>query len=112
MCRTEPRKKYPLSRFISITAKWAKKEMWYDMIVAFADPEQGHEGTVYKASGFEYRGTTNPEFHLKDKDGTIRHRRYAYRYARRKGISIDDARKELGVVRVKTLPKHRWCRAA
>ena len=110
LCRTEPRKKYQLSRFISITAKWAKKEMHYDKLVAFADPEHGHEGTIYKASGFEKVGTTNPEYHLIDVDGNVRHRRYAFRYARRNGVSVAEARDMLGVDRVKTLPKNRWCR--
>ena len=110
MCRTEPKKDIPLSRIISLTSKWARKEMWFDVIVAFADPEQGHEGTVYKASGFTLRGKTNAEYHVIDGDGIIRHRRYPFRYARRKGISIEEARQELGLTRIKTAPKYRWCR--
>tara|TARA_R110000737_G_scaffold155825_2_gene184660 strand:+ start:5011 stop:5649 length:639 start_codon:yes stop_codon:yes gene_type:complete len=111
MCRSEPKASFPLSRLISITIKWLKKKHQFDMLVAFADPEQGHEGTVYKASGFEYRGETNAEWHLQDKDGNIRHRRLAFRHARRNNITVQESRDILGLVRVKTSPKHRWCRA-
>lgn len=111
MCRIEPRHDdYQLSRLIAKTTKMAKKEMDFQAVVAFADPEHGHEGGVYKASNFKHEGVTNPEWHLVEEDGTVRHRRYAFRYAKRKGVSIDQARKELNVTRIKTLPKHRWCR--
>lgn len=108
MCRSEPSKNYPLSRFIALTTKFVTKENPTQAIVAFADPEQGHEGTVYNASGFARHGTTNAEWHLIDESGVKRHRRFAYRYSRRKGCSIDDARKELKLKRVQTLPKIRW----
>ena len=108
MCRREPKEAFELSRFIRLTAKMAQKEYPFDAIVAFADPEQGHEGTVYKAAGFRHEGLSNPEWHLLGADGVQRHRRYAFRYARRKDISVAAAREELGMVRVKTAPKHRW----
>ena len=110
MCRTEPRRNYQLSRLISITAKKMKHIMDFDAIVAFADPEQGHEGIVYKAGGFTHEGMTNPEWHLVDKDGVVRHRRFAYRHARRNGCTIAESRNVLGVERIKTEPKHRWVR--
>ena len=108
MCRVEPKERYPLSKFISISLKLLKKEMSFDAVIAFADPTHGHEGIVYKASGFVHEGMTNPEYHLRDEYGNIRHRRYAFRHARRNNISIDESRKILGVERIKTLPKHRW----
>lgn len=110
MCRSEPPLNYPLSRFIAITAKMVAKEFPYDCLIAFADPEQGHEGTVYKASGFVMHGMTNAEWHLEDNSGERRHRRFAFRHARRKGITLADSRKELGLRRVKTEPKYRWIR--
>lgn len=108
MCRSEPAKRYPLSRFIALSAKMAYREYPYDCLVAFADPEQGHEGTVYKASGFKMHGMTNPEWHLKDTNGQLRHRRFAFRHARRNGKSILESRNELGLTRIKTAPKFRW----
>jgi len=108
MCRREPKEDYPLSRFIALTTKMLKKMYAFNAIVAFADPEHGHEGTVYKAAGYEYRGTTNAEFHLVEEDGTIRHRRFAFRMARRNGITVREAREQLNVKRIRTAPKHRW----
>ena len=111
MCRSEPPiDGFPLSKFISITSKMVAKECKFDCIVAFADPEQGHEGTVYKASNFTFHGKTNPEWHLVDVDGNVRHRRFAYRHARRNNISVSDSRKELKLTRIKTLEKYRWVR--
>lgn len=108
MCRSEPKKPYELSRFIRLSMSMAKKQMSFQAVVAFADPEQGHEGTVYKATGFTHEGYTNPEWHLVGDDGEKRHRRYAFRMARRNGISVAEARHRLGMKRIKTEPKHRW----
>ena len=108
MCRREPKLSYPLSRFIRLTQRMVHRIYPHDAVVAFADQEQGHAGTVYKAAGFQYCGLTNPEWHLVDANGMKRHRRYAFRKSRRAGITIAEAREQLGVQRVKTLPKHRW----
>lgn len=108
MCRSEPKKTYELSRFIRLSLKMARGLMHFDGVVAFADPEQGHEGTVYRATGFTHKGFTNPEWHLIGEDGEMRHRRYAFRMARRNGITVAEARNQLGMKRVKTEPKHRW----
>jgi hypothetical protein len=110
LCRREPRENYQLSRFINLTTKMLTKEMDFRAVVAFADPEHGHTGKVYSAAGYKNMGETNPEWHLVDGAGNIRHRRYAFRMARRNGISVDKARHALGVDRVKTQPKHRWVR--
>ena len=108
MCRAEPKQPYELSRFIRLSLKMVRKQMAFEAVVAFADPEQGHEGTVYKATGFTQEGMTNPEWHLVGGDGQKRHRRYAFRMARRKGTTVAEARSSLGMRRVKTEPKHRW----
>jgi hypothetical protein len=44
------------SFFIGRTLKWLDKNTKYSYIVSFADPNQGHEGTIYKASNFQYDG--------------------------------------------------------
>lgn len=108
MVRSEPRLAYPLSRFIALTLRMLAKQIRFDAVVAFADPEQGHKGGVYKAAGFVLEGCTNAEHHLVDKDGNRRHRRYAFRHARRNGIPIGESRKQLGVERIETQPKYRW----
>ena len=108
MCRREPKENYELSRFIRLTLKMVRKKELIDAVVAFADPEQGHEGIVYKAAGFKHEGMSNAEWHLIGEDGVKRHRRYAYRLAKRKGISTKEARSVLKMKRIKSLPKHRW----
>lgn len=110
MCRSEPPRNYPLSRFIALTSKMLAKEFPFDCLVAFADPEHGHEGTVYKASGFVFHGQTNAEYHTQDAAGEKRHRRFAFRHARRNNITIAESRTVLGLVRIKTQPKYRWVR--
>jgi hypothetical protein len=112
MCRSEPALPYPLSRFIALTAKMVAKEYAHDCLIAFADPDHGHEGTVYKASGFRMHGMTNAEWHLEDEHGEKRHRRYAFRYARRNGKSVAESRADLKLKRVQTSPKYRWIRLA
>jgi hypothetical protein len=111
MCRSEPpNPNYPLSKFISLTTRLVVKEFPCQCVVAFADPEQGHEGTVYKASNFKLHGKTNAEVHLIDAHGVMRHRRYAFRHARRNNIPLEESRQILGVTRIKTQPKYRWVR--
>src|SRR3990167_9730196 len=104
MCRSEPKMPYELSRFIAISMRLANKEMDFKTVVAFADPEYGHEGTVYKAAGFIRHGLTNAEYHLIGLDGIKRHRRFAFRHSRRHGISIKESRELLGLTRIKTAP--------
>jgi hypothetical protein len=109
MCRIEPRDdRFPLTRFISISLSMLRRENAIQALVSFSDPEQGHEGTVYKAAGFIRHGESNPEWHLIDSSGITRHRRFAYRFARRNKCSIAEARARLGLSRRKTLPKTRW----
>ena len=108
LCRIEPKiTEAPLTKFLSLCQAELRK-LGYMAIVSFSDPEHGHNGGIYKAANFKWLGQTNPEWHLIDESGEKRHRRFAFRYARRNGISIGDARLVLGVKRVKTQPKDRW----
>ena len=111
MCRVEPKNEnVQLTQFISEAIKRLAQTHEFDCIVAFADPEHGHEGTVYKAANFTRHGETQAEYHLIDSEGNVRHRRYAYRHARRNGITLEESREILGVKRIKTLPKIRYVR--
>ena len=108
MARSEPKKEYPLSRLIAISSRLAKIIYPFDALVAFADPEYDHQGTVYAAAGFKFEGKTAAESHVVGLDGVQHHRRVAYRYARRRGITIAKAREILHFTIRKTLPKFRW----
>ena len=44
------------SYFIGQTFKWLKKNTDIEVIVSYADLEQGHEGVIYKASNFIHLG--------------------------------------------------------
>jgi len=46
------------SYFIGQTFKWLKQNTDMEVIVSFADAEYGHTGVIYKATNFEYLGTT------------------------------------------------------
>jgi hypothetical protein len=49
------------SRFIAITMKLLRKMAMVKGIVTYADDGQGHQGTIYKASGFKSLGMTAPK---------------------------------------------------
>lgn len=107
LARVEPRRDdMPLTKFLAVCHRSLKKT--YRVVVSFSDPEHSHSGTVYRAANFKDFGETNPEWHLIDEAGNVRHRRFAFRYARRNGVTVEQARIELGVKRKKCLPKRRW----
>jgi len=108
LCRIEPKiDKMPLTLFIAKCHKLLKQE-GYRFIVSFSDPHYGHNGGIYKAANFQYLGKTNAETHAVEADGTIRHRRLYFRYARRNNVDVQQARQDLGLQLVKTEPKDRW----
>lgn len=108
LCRTEPKiNKMPLTMFLAKCHKILAQD-GYCYIVSFSDPNYGHSGGIYKAANFQHLGKTNPENHVVEADGTIRHRRLYFRYARRNGVSVAQAREELGLKLIKTVPKDRW----
>jgi len=46
------------SRFIGICARWLQKRSPVEAILSYSDPHFGHEGIIYKATGFTYLGQT------------------------------------------------------
>ncbi len=108
LCRVEPKNDaLPLTKFISICNKILARE-GICFIVSYSDPTHGHSGGIYKAANFVHLGKTDPQQHCVDAEGNLHHRRYHYRYAKRKNISTSQARQELGLKLVWTLPKDRW----
>ena len=47
------------SRFIAVSIRLLRKAYLTKAIITYADTAQGHEGTIYKASGFKYLGLTD-----------------------------------------------------
>ena len=60
MCCIDDTPKNTESYFIGKTLRWLKEYTKYRVIISFADTAQGHKGTIYKATNFEYLGTTAP----------------------------------------------------
>jgi len=49
----------PLTKLISLCVSALRKRK-YDLLVSYADSTHGHEGYVYRASGWNYHGQNNP----------------------------------------------------
>lgn len=84
------------SRVIGVSLRAIKKNTKIKFIVSYADPSQGHLGTIYQATGWTYTGFSEamPMFDLGD--GRLRHSRslsHAYgthslKYFKGKGIKV------------------------
>jgi len=74
----------------------------YKAVISFADPMQGHEGTIYQASNAIYYGTTSSSTAYRKPDGTIRHKRSGG-----KNMLKADAI-EQGLTPIRTDGKHRY----
>lgn len=46
------------SFLIGYTLRWLKRNTPVEKVITYADPNQGHTGTIYKASNFKYIGDT------------------------------------------------------
>ena len=58
LCTVDDTPKNTESYFIGQTLKYLLKNTNVKTIIAYADPEYGHTGTIYKASNFELIGKT------------------------------------------------------
>jgi hypothetical protein len=94
------------SRVLGVIVRKLRREGRFKALVTFADPAAGHDGTIYRAVGFVYTGTTQPERYLVI-DGKPCHPRSVSSahgsnhaaHLRRTGISAE---------RVWAEPKHRY----
>lgn len=65
-----------VSKMISISLKMLKSHnLNLRLVVSFADPYQGHNGTVYQAGNWIYTGETAPTVVYKDMEGKLWHPR-------------------------------------
>ena len=62
------------SYFISKCLKWIKQNTNVEVVLAFADTQEGHEGIIYQASNFHSLGQTGSGTKLMV-DGVLRHNR-------------------------------------
>jgi hypothetical protein len=63
------------SRIIAISIRYLRKYTKLKFLVSYADPVQGHVGTIYQATGWSYTGLSEatPKFDVGD--GVARHSR-------------------------------------
>jgi hypothetical protein len=52
------------SRVLGIILRMLRREGRHKVLLTFADPAVGHDGTIYRAAGFTYLGTTAPESYI------------------------------------------------
>ena len=107
LCLIDDTPKNAESFFVSRTLKWLKKNTEWKFVVSYADPEQGHKGTIYRAANFKYEGVTAPGQSLLV-DGNPFHIRTLTMTDRPYGAEINNRYKrgDPGVKIVKTEPKH------
>ena len=107
LCLIDDTPKNAESYFVSRTIKWLKKNTDWKFIVSYADPEQGHQGVIYRASNFKYDGVTGEGSQL-EVDGVKFHIRTLTMLDRPYGVEINRRYKEgdPNIKIVKTKPKH------
>ena len=59
LCCIDATPKNTESYFIGKTLKWLKRNTEVKTIVSYADCNQGHEGVIYRASNFLFKGKTS-----------------------------------------------------
>jgi len=87
--------------------KWLKKNTDWEFVLSYADEEQGHRGTIYRACNFNYLGKTKAGKTL-EVDGERFHIRTLSMMDRPYGVEINKRWKEKdeGIKIIETLPKH------
>lgn len=91
------------SWFISRALKLLKEDKpRIKAVISFSDSTQGHQGTIYRASGFYYIGHTGKATFYLDETGRLRH-------PRQNGVNITkEMAKEKGWTPVKRFAKNRY----
>ena len=93
---------YFLSRVVKLVQKGSPGIM---VLVSFADPRFGHDGTVYRASNWEYIGRTAKSYFYLSPDGNEVHKKTLYDFARRRSITEREYADQAGYRRVHVPPK-------
>jgi hypothetical protein len=94
------------SRVLGIIVRVLRQEGRYKALVTFADPEAGHDGTIYRAAGFRYLGTTQAEAVLVIDGRPVHRRSVASAYGSNHVGHL--SRTGVPATRLRTEPKHRY----
>jgi hypothetical protein len=77
----------------------------YSALVTFADPEFGHDGTVYKASNWKLIGKTSRSYVYVDPNGKEIHKKTVYNAAKARNLKEREYAEMEGLRRSYTVPK-------
>lgn len=66
------------SRTIAACLRILRRDKVCKVVISYADPLQGHYGTVYQASNWTFVGQMAPSQQLRFSDGTLMHQRAAF----------------------------------
>ena len=107
LCLVDDTPKNAESFFVGHTLRWLSKNTDWEFVLSYADENQNHKGTIYKASNFEYIGLTQPGTSLQV-DGKLFHTRTLTMRDRPYGAEISRRYKagDENVKIIQTLPKH------
>jgi hypothetical protein len=95
------------SRFIGVVLRSLRKHTTLKFVVSYADPAQGHWGTIYQATGWTYTGLSEAAPLYDIGDGKARHSRslshafgtHSLRHFQEHGVQVKLVRQQ---------PKHRY----
>ena len=79
-----------------------------EVLVSFADPGVGHEGTLYRAANWQYDGDTTPSFYYIDDDGYVLLKKTLFNLANKMHMKERDYAETYGYEKIATPPKHRF----
>lgn len=66
------------SRVLGVVLRELRRTTPWKLILSYADPEAGHVGTIYQATGWLYLGKTAGETYVRLADGCLHHPRSVY----------------------------------
>ena len=95
------------SRVLGVVLRALRRYTSLKAVLSYADPSQGHVGTIYQASNWLYTGKSAPSHKYDMGDGRLRHSRslgyslgtHSIRHFRRNGVPVRTVRQA---------PKHRY----
>ena len=87
------------SRMIKVSLIMLSRRYPIRLVITYADTSQGHDGGIYKASGFHYLGLTAPKTDFVGLDGKIRKMK-GVKYSQMEGEWVPRSRKHLFSKRV------------
>lgn len=74
LCTTDKTKNL-LSKFVGFCNRYIKKHSDVKLLLSYADPYNGHVGTIYQATNWLYLGETSSDVLLRTPEGKIYHSR-------------------------------------